>query len=196
MNDYRDTVVFLDRDGVINESLPDGPIYSLERFRLLPGAATAIKRLNQLGIRVIVITNQGGINHHSRLFSWEEYQKIESLMLKSLDDSAGAKLDAIYVCPHAEYQKCQCRKPKIGLFLQAEKEHKYQKAKSFFVGDRVSDIKAGQTYGVQTILIRSSWQIGVEQELLRVKLRPAQRAESLLEAVSWIEKELESSVNN
>lgn len=143
-------VVFLDRDGVINRCAPPHEyICSWDAFEFLPGVAQAISMLNKAGYLVIVVSNQRGIARG--MLSPEGLQSINERMCAELEH-CGAHIDAIYICPH-EKGVCDCRKPKIGLFLQAERDFDIDKAGSWMVGDSQSDITAGRSYSVKTMLI-------------------------------------------
>lgn len=141
--------VFLDRDGVINVpcSRKHDYIKSVSEFQFLPGVTKAIRQLNDKGYLVLVVTNQRGVARG--MMTMEQVNIIHEYMQMRLAES-GAHLDGIYVCPH-DYGQCHCRKPDIGLFLQAEKEFAIDKEKSWMVGDSDTDIQAGQNYGVKTI---------------------------------------------
>ena len=107
---------FLDRDGVINRKATNGTyVTSWSDFVFLPGVANALKALRRLGMRLIVVTNQRGVALGA--MSADELATIHDRMSAALSD-AGAPLDAVFVCPH-EKGTCVCRKPEIGLFLQA-----------------------------------------------------------------------------
>ena len=143
-------VVFLDRDGVINRCAPPHEyICSWDAFEFLPGVVQAISMLNKAGYLVIVVSNQRGIARG--MLSPEGLQSINDRMCAELE-RGGAHIDAIYTCPH-ENGVCDCRKPQPGLFYQAEADVEIDKARSWMVGDSQSDIMAGQSYGVKTILI-------------------------------------------
>lgn len=146
----KEKTVFLDRDGVINVKAPEGDyIKSWKEFHFLPHAIDAIRLLNDNNWRVIIITNQRGIARN--LMTLKNLQDIHSAMGKELC-RYGARIDAIYVCPH-EKGTCHCRKPDIGLFLQAEKNFSIDKSKSWMIGDSKSDIEAGKSYGIRTIAV-------------------------------------------
>ena len=155
--------VFLDRDGVINRliyhqesGIIDSP-FVLDQFQLLPGAASAISRLNGLGYKVVVVTNQPGIakNH----FSLDILNRMHQLM----DDRLRARhavLDAVYYCPHhpdaenpAYRTVCECRKPAPGLLLRAAQDLDLDLARCCMVGDSLTDVQAGQRAGCRTVLI-------------------------------------------
>lgn len=141
--------VFLDRDGVINRCPPPHEyVKTRQELVLLPGAAEAIRALNELGYLVLVVTNQRGVARG--LMTMSDVDDIHRYMCDELGQS-GAHIDKIYVCPHDDGQ-CTCRKPNIGLFLQAEQDYEIDKAASWMIGDSASDIEAGQRYGVRTIL--------------------------------------------
>jgi len=140
--------VFLDRDGVINrKAVEHDYIKSCAEFHLLPGAGEAIGRLNKAGFLVIVVTNQQGVA--KGMMSLAEVDSIHSHMRGELS-KRGAHIDGIYVCPHRN-GTCTCRKPDIGLFLQAERDFKIDRGRSWMIGDSDSDVEAGRRFGVRTI---------------------------------------------
>lgn len=185
------TVVFLDRDGTINRNYKEGPVYKLDLFELLPGAADAIQRLNALDLKVLVATNQGGINHKDRDFDWDEYRRIEARMRATLKGEANAVIDEVFVCHHADYENCACRKPKIGLFEKARERHEFDPARSFIVGDSTADIVAGRRFGLQTVLVTSGWQQGIAKRLKDEGQSPDAITKDLAEAVDYIVTKLE-----
>jgi len=156
-------VVFLDRDGVINEliyhreqGIIDSP-FTVEQFRLLPGIGEAIKKFREMDYKVILVSNQPGIakGHMSR----KTFDKIREKMKEELAKD-GTFLDGEYYCfhyPEAKVEKlranCECRKPKPGLLLQAAKEMDIDLPHSWMIGDGLSDIKAGKDAGARTILV-------------------------------------------
>lgn len=181
--------VFLDRDGTINEQM--GYINHICRFHLLPGAAEAIKKLNDAKIPVIVISNQSGL---ARGYFPEELLVAVHEKMNRLLAEKGAHVDGIYYCPHHPEAKkkefraaCACRKPKPGLVLQAAKEMNLAPERSFVVGDRWSDIKTAANCGAQSILVRTGYGRGDEQYIgPQQDIQPDYKAEDLGEAVEWI----------
>lgn len=142
--------VFLDRDGVINVKAPEGDyIKSWSEFHFLPGAIEAIRLLNDHNWHVVIITNQRGIAR--QLMTMHDLNRIHFFLEEELQNH-GAHVDGIYVCPH-EKGTCHCRKPDIGLFLQAEQDFPVDKSKSWMIGDSQSDIEAGRNYGIRTISV-------------------------------------------
>ena len=155
-------VVFLDRDGVINEDVP--LISRPSQLKLLPGAAQAIRRFNDAGILVIVVTNQPVVARN--LCTEEELATIHDRLRRLLLDEAGARLDAIYYCPHhpethhpdgnpAYRIDCECRKPKTGLLDQARSDFELDFSSCVLIGDSDRDILAGRNAGIRTIRIHS-----------------------------------------
>jgi D-glycero-D-manno-heptose 1,7-bisphosphate phosphatase len=143
--------VFLDRDGVINRKPPEGQYVSnWKHFDVLPGVEEAIARLNGTGRKVIVVTNQRGIA--LRYYTEQDLVELHRQLLEHLT-SRGARIDAIYYCPH-DRDQCNCRKPGPGMFLQAFKEFPGASgSNSVVVGDSISDIEAGLRLGMKTIFI-------------------------------------------
>jgi D-glycero-D-manno-heptose 1,7-bisphosphate phosphatase len=167
--------VFLDRDGTIIHDA--GYLREASGVRLLPGAADAIRRLNQQGILAIVVTNQSGIARG--LLTENEYLATER-QLDELLASEGAKLDAHYFCPHLPEMNgpCDCRKPGTLLYRQAAERFGIDFTKSWWVGDRVHDVLPAETLGGRGILVGTS-QAGAETERFP-------RAQDLAEAINLI----------
>ena len=145
--------VFLDRDGVLNEKMPEGKyVTRWEEFRLLPGVAEAIRRLNHAGIRVMLVSNQRGIA--LGLYSAADVDRIHG-ELRSLLERHDAHLDGIYYCPHDRGQ-CDCRKPLPGLFEQAVMNFPdIDASSSVMIGDSLSDIEFGRRLGMVCFFIES-----------------------------------------
>jgi len=142
--------VFLDRDGTICKDVHY--MSKPEQFALLHGAAEGVKLLNDLGLPVIVATNQSGIARG--YFTENDLEKIHRRMAYDLH-VAGARLDAIYHCPHHPNDGCNCRKPKVGMLLRAESDFNLDLESCFMIGDRELDVKAGWNAGCTTILVPS-----------------------------------------
>jgi D-glycero-D-manno-heptose 1,7-bisphosphate phosphatase len=151
--------VFLDRDGTVNEEV--GYIRELERLVLIPGAAEAIRALNQMGVPVVLVTNQSGVARGYYPESWLDalHGRLAELLAEQ-----GARLDGVYYCPHlpegdvAEYSiECQCRKPEIAMLERAATDLKLDLSRSFMIGDKATDVDAGLRAGCQTILLRSGY---------------------------------------
>jgi D-glycero-D-manno-heptose 1,7-bisphosphate phosphatase len=145
---------FLDRDGTITRKPPEGSyVLAPDQLRLLPGAGAAIRRLNQAGWRVVVITNQRGIARG--LMSEDDLRHVHERLLELLGDS-GATVDRIYHCPH-EVGTCDCRKPGTGLLERArEDDPGIAFERSVLIGDSQIDVAAGRAAGIKTVAIGSA----------------------------------------
>lgn len=143
--------IFLDRDGVLNQKLPEGRyVTSISDFQILPGVPESIVRLNRAGLRVIVVSNQRGIA--LGLYTAEDVHSIHASFQSTLK-ALGAHVDAFYFCPHDKNQ-CDCRKPLPGLFEQAVAGFPDISAQSSAViGDSWSDIEFGRRLGMFTVFI-------------------------------------------
>lgn len=168
---------FLDRDGVINKKAPEGGyILRPEEFQFLPGVSEAITLLNRGGFLVVVVTNQRCVARG--LVTTEGLEEIHDKM-KSQLAAAGARIDAVYYCPHGSEESCDCRKPAPGMLLAAAKEHKIHLEASWMIGDTERDIAAGRSAGSKTILITGG-------NPKREESVADGRADSLLSAVKQI----------
>jgi len=122
----------------------------VHQFKLLPGAGSAIRRLNVARIPVVVVTNQSGLGRG--LFTLTDLQAIHDHMHRDLAAS-GATLDAVYYCPHVPEDSCECRKPRAGMLKHAALDLTLDLRSSYLVGDKLTDVGAGQAAGCRTILV-------------------------------------------
>lgn len=143
--------VFVDRDGTIAQDVPycSNP----NDFELFPGVPEAVRKLNDEGILVVVVTNQSGIGRG--YFQVDVLNRIHTKMYRELAN-CGARLDGVYYCPHLPEDKCNCRKPRTALFQQAAIDHSIDCSRSYVIGNAASDLVAGRTMGCHTVLVRSS----------------------------------------
>ncbi|MFC4102454.1 D-glycero-alpha-D-manno-heptose-1,7-bisphosphate 7-phosphatase [Paenibacillus xanthanilyticus] len=178
----RESAVFLDRDGVINENIAGGYVTAWNQFQWLPGAIAAITLLNRRGWKVFVVTNQACIARD--IASQAAIDGIHDRMLRELRVQA-ACVSGVYVCPHAPENGCACRKPRPGMLLQAAKEHGIDLQASYFVGDALTDMLAAQAANVQGILVRSGLGRSQEEEARRLQAA-SYYCETVLEAVEYI----------
>jgi len=141
-------IVVLDRDGtiVIDRDYLSDPA----ALEFLPGAAEGLRRLHELGYRLIVATNQSGVGRG--MYSLEQMHAVHR-RLSDMVRGAGAQLAGIYYCPHAPETHCACRKPATGLLLQAASEQGFEPSSAIVIGDKPSDIEFGQRAGAMTILL-------------------------------------------
>lgn len=164
-------VVFLDRDGLINKYPGDFEyVKSPEEFQFLPEIKPALKKLNDNGFRIFVVSNQAGVS--KGIFTQEELDLITQTMLKELNDYK-IKIDGVFYCTHKPEDNCLCRKPKTGLIDKAFAKLKQENVKvnansSYFIGDTIRDVETGKTAGLLTILVfsgkekpenKNNWQI-------------------------------------
>lgn len=145
--------VFLDRDGVINKcATSHNYIREWKDFIFIPGVEKAISQLNKANYEVFIVTNQRGVARG--VMTIEDLEDIHEKIKEHLKHY-DAYITDIFVCTHS-LDECDCRKPKIGMFQQAESKYSYSKAGSFMVGDSLTDIEAGKSYGISTILINDN----------------------------------------
>ncbi|HEU5217852.1 MAG TPA: HAD family hydrolase [Gemmatimonadales bacterium] len=144
--------VFLDRDGTIISD--PGYLRDPALVVMLQGAGPAIARLNQAGLPVIVVTNQSGISRG--LLTEAEYLSVAA-RLDQLLLPFGARIDASYHCPHAPERNgpCECRKPGLLLFERAARDHAIDLTSSWWVGDRLTDIRPAETVGGTGLLVET-----------------------------------------
>lgn len=178
--------VFLDRDGTICEEM--GYLNHISRLHIFSFAAAAIRKLNQAGLPVIVVTNQSGISR--RIFPESLVNQIHERISQELS-AAGARVDGYYYCAHSKQDDCDCRKPLPGLLNQAAGEHCLRLDRSFVVGDRYGDVELAHGVGGRGVLVLTGYGRG-EYELHRDEWlrQPDLVAEDLSEAVDAILGEL------
>jgi D-glycero-D-manno-heptose 1,7-bisphosphate phosphatase len=144
-----DKVVFLDRDGVINEDV--NYLSNVNQLKLIDGSKEAIKILKDNGYKVIVVTNQNGIA--KGYLSISDLEEIHKVLNKMLDN----QIDCFLFCSHSPKDMCVCRKPNIGLFEMARMEFDIDFSKSFMVGDKTTDIQAGFNARLITIAVKTGY---------------------------------------
>ena len=178
--------VFLDRDGTIAEEV--GYLNHASRFRMFPFVAAAIRRLNEAGLPVIVVTNQSGVGRG--YFPESLVHSVNELMKKDLA-AAGARIDAVYYCPHTSADRCDCRKPKTSLLERAAREHLLELSRSFVVGDRYGDIELARNVRARGILVRTGYGEGeLAWHSAKWPTQPDFVAEDLSKAADWILRQL------
>jgi D-glycero-D-manno-heptose 1,7-bisphosphate phosphatase len=140
--------VLVDRDGTINEEVDhlDDP----DHLALIPGSAAAIRRLREIGLGIVVVTNQAQIGRG--LLSEERLAAIHE-RLNSLLAADGAEVDAILHCPHPPEDGCDCRKPAPGMALEAAARFGFDPGRAFVVGDHAGDVGMGRAVGATTFLV-------------------------------------------
>jgi D-glycero-D-manno-heptose 1,7-bisphosphate phosphatase len=142
--------VFLDRDGTIVED--PGFLHEPDKVKLLSGAAEAIRRLNDAGYRVVIVTNQSGIARGR--YTVADYEAVQR-RLGELLAAHGARFDGAYFCPHHPLLSgpCECRKPGVKLYREAQAAFDIDFSRSWWVGDRLSDVQPARLLGGEGILV-------------------------------------------
>ena len=161
--------IFLDRDGVINEDY--GYVYKWSEFKFIEGSIDALKYLTELKIKLIIVTNQGGIARG--YYTEDDFKNLNQKMIDKMNSYGIEILDTFY-CPH--YRDgivtslsidCECRKPKPGMILKAAKKYELDLSRSIIVGDRESDLIAGKNANLlDSFLINPSSEISYEKEYI------------------------------
>lgn len=144
--------VFVDRDGTINEEVLY--LHDPAKFRLLPNALEGLKQFQEMGYRIIIVTNQPGIG--MGYFDESDFYAVNREMLKSFS-KAGVLVDKIYFCPHSKSENCACRKPGQALVQRAVRELNVDLSKSYFIGDKTADLETGRKAGMKTISVSTGF---------------------------------------
>jgi len=147
--------IFFDRDGVINKEI--NYLHKIEDFQFINGVFETCKYLINLDYKIIIITNQSGIERG--YYTEYDFEVITKWMINQFKKNQIDILD-IFHCPHSPESKCNCRKPMPGMFNEAKKKYNIDMSKSWLIGDKEVDIMAANSSGVfQTILVKSGHKI-------------------------------------
>jgi len=142
--------VFVDRDGTI---MHDADYCSNpKQVRIFPGVPEALGRLKAAGFKLIIITNQSGIGRG--LITMGQYRAVEEKVLRELGPDL---IEATYFCPDVPGQHSSWRKPAPGMILQASREHRIDRSRSFFIGDKEIDAECGRNAGARTIRVQTGF---------------------------------------
>jgi len=148
-------VFFIDRDGVINKEI--GYLHEIAKFEFIDGVIEALKYIQNKGFKIIVITNQSGIGRG--MYSREKFLELNKWMIDFLS-TQGVKILDVFYCPHSPEERCTCRKPLPGMFLEAIKKYDIDIEMSWSIGDKETDIQAAKSSGISnTILVKSGHKI-------------------------------------
>ena len=143
--------IFLDRDGVINKE--KNYLYKINDFEFIEGVFDACQQLQKLNYKIIIVTNQSGI--FRGYYTESDFKKINDWMIGQFNLNHISILDTFH-CPHGPKSQCECRKPKPGMLLKAQKKYNIDMKKSWLIGDKEDDITAANQSGIKnTILVRS-----------------------------------------
>lgn len=162
----KNKTIFLDRDGTIN--IEKNYLHKIEDFEWIKGTKEAIKIFNELGYKVIIVTNQSGI---ARGYYKEEDVEILNNYMKKEVEKNGGNIDEIYFCPHhvdgiGKYKKkCENRKPEIGFFLKSKDKFNIDFTNSFVVGDKISDLEAAIRLGMEPVLVETGYGEKTKEEI-------------------------------
>ena len=178
----------MDRDGTVTDEV--GYLNHVSRLRVLPFAAPAIRAVNQSDMLAVLVTNQAGVARG--YFKEEMIGRVHERLVEALA-ADGARLDAIYYCPHHPTageppyrQDCDCRKPRPGLLERAAREHDIDLEGSYMIGDKYSDVRLAHAVGAKGVLVLSGYGRGeYEYEAESWPRRPDHVSETLLDAVEW-----------
>lgn len=170
--------VILDRDGtiIVDKKYLSDP----NGVELLPSAASGLRKLQALNLRLILVTNQSGIGRG--YFTVEDVNAVHAQMIRLLQRE-GVKLEGIFVCPHGPEEACDCRKPKIGLVNLAASVLSVKLTEAFVIGDKPCDIELGHNIRGTTFLVGN----GDEGQPFRAQCEPHFFVKDLLEAAEVIE---------
>ena len=141
--------LFIDRDGTLVREPEDFQVDSLEKISFAPKVIPALNRLKDAGFTFVMVSNQDGLGTSS--FPLEDFTKPHEFILNTLK-SQGITFEQVLICPHFEKDNCDCRKPKLGMVMAYLKDTSWDRAHSFFIGDRQTDLQMGENMGINSIL--------------------------------------------
>lgn len=174
----RGPAIFIDRDGVINCRRPDDYVLDYSQFVFVTGVRPALKQLANLGLPMIVISNQAAVG--KGLLHPAGLEEITARMQKDLLND-GTALTAAYYCPHRPDENCVCRKPKPDLLYQAANDFDIDLGRSVFIGDSETDIQAARSAGCHPILFGSGLCSSSGSAKWKVGLPIASKAEDIFD---------------
>lgn len=172
--------IFLDRDGTIIKDR--NYLSDPNKIHIYKGVIPALKKLKKQGWKLIIGTNQAGIARG--FLSLETLQEIHRRLFQ-LFKKQNLIMDDIFFCPHHPDERCQCRKPNVGMLMQAQKKHHLDLKQCIVIGDNESDIQWGINGGMKTILVLTGYG---KKTLMKGKIKPDCVVRSLPYAVKWILK--------
>jgi imidazoleglycerol-phosphate dehydratase / histidinol-phosphatase len=144
-------ILFLDRDGTLNEETADEQIDSLAKVRLMPDVIAALLQLQRAGFAFVMVTNQDGLG--TARFPREAFDQAHRFILE-LFSSQGIRFEAVCICPHFKHEDCACRKPRLGMLGEFLAANEIDRPRSFMIGDRDTDLEFADNLGVTGIRIR------------------------------------------
>ena len=169
-------IIFIDRDGVINVDPIGDYVKSWREFKFENTAIEGLRLIYGLGYEIMIISNQAGVGDgiFSEIALWDVHNKMIDELTKN-----GVEILSTYYCLHGKQAGCACRKPQLGLFQKAVRGIEYDPQKTFFIGDKATDMEAGKKFGLMTIFVRTGHGKG-DEKMLNKNFLPDYRAENLL----------------
>lgn len=176
------SLIFLDRDGVINRFPGKGRyVTSIAQFYFLPGAKKAVRLLSDAGHELVVISNQGCV---SRGYLTEKKLKLITDRMLASVERAGGRIRKVFYCIHQTADACGCKKPRLGLIRKAVGRRRGLLKKAYFIGDSKEDVETAAGAGCRSILVLSGR--SKKKDITDFKTRPDQVKKDILEAAKWI----------
>src|SRR6267142_2849268 len=173
--------VFMDRDGTVSEEI--GYMYGAGLYWSYAYAGPAIRRINESGMKAVLITGQSGVGRG--YFEESMVNQVHDILQAELSRH-GAKLDAIYFCPHSPDAGCECRKPHTGMLQQAQKDLDIDLTESYVVGDKQVDVETAYAAGAKSVLVLTGYGREQREMFMASERQPDLVAETLEEAVDAI----------
>jgi D-glycero-D-manno-heptose 1,7-bisphosphate phosphatase len=176
-----DRAIFMDRDGTISEEV--GYVYHSGLYRVFSWSGPAIRKINEHGMKAIVITNQSGVGRG--YFDEASVEEVHGILRTELA-SQSAKLDAIYACIHHPEAGCDCRKPSPGMLLKARDEMNIDLSQSYVIGDKYLDVETAHNVGAKGILVLTGYGREEREKYKSSGKQPDLVADNLMAAVDAI----------
>jgi D-glycero-D-manno-heptose 1,7-bisphosphate phosphatase len=168
--------IFLDRDGVINKEV--GYLHKIKDFKFIDGVFDACLYFQSIGYQLVIVTNQSGIGRG--YYDEDTFHIVNDWMLNQFKNQGISILD-VFFCPHGPESNCNCRKPKPGMFNQANDRHDIDMRKSWMIGDKEADVQAANAAGIQnTILVKSGHEIDENNSNAEFILGSIERAKEVI----------------
>jgi D-glycero-D-manno-heptose 1,7-bisphosphate phosphatase len=171
----------MDRDGTVSEEI--GYMYNSDLYKPYGYTGEAIRKINDSGMKAILITNQSGVGRG--YFPESSVHTVHEILRSELARS-NAHLDAIYYCPHEPSVGCDCRKPRPGMILKAAREMDIDISNSFMIGDKYVDVEVGLAAGAKAVLLRTGYGLEELEKHRDSGVQPNFVADNLLHAVDAI----------
>jgi D-glycero-D-manno-heptose 1,7-bisphosphate phosphatase len=185
--------IFLDRDGTIN--VEKHYLYKIEDFEFLPGVIEALRKLQDAGFLLIIITNQSGIGRG--YYTEKDFEKLNNWMISYLKDQ-GIAISSVYYCPHLpdakilKYRKeCNCRKPKLGMYQRAINDYNIDLGLSYAIGDKIRDCAISKSTACKGFLIGNNEKDEIMNQVKDGKMQNISYAKDILSCANVILSECE-----